>query len=468
MKQMVIWIQISLFAVFFGLECDSSLSAKITDKADILMQQTMAGGDSKALSATKDGIGLDHDKLTIRQMLGKKPENSPGKIKPKNPDGTVGEKPLDKKGTGENKHSTDTDAGRQPDTTDVKKQKPAQEKLTTYITGLPFRDARTKTILVQSQYSIQICDAVVEGLKRIIPASVIKYNEPGRCIPATDENVELLFDIVYNPGATPDMNMKQIIKQFMEPYKVDVIIFGQYIDQESSINVKPIAVFRKENKFATKSFIFSKEEYLCPDQSDIKTLCTGAQKISMEVVEKMEDKISLPTPQKVILQSSPRSVSVLAPSENQTTGLDSAVFSCIFDAMVKGTIEAAKNDLTLKFDAKTPIIKNSRENLDLVNTVLHDMKQPFNEKLAALEKKLMGPKGVDLLITGLYSDNDSEVVLKPIVIDQHQKAIFGKLLIFSKKEFMHADPSHPEKFILSKDAENKISETTRLLLQQLN
>jgi hypothetical protein len=157
-----------------------------------------------------------------------------------------------------------------------------------YVTRLTFIDAKTRS-QTQTLDSELINGAVVDGIQRAATANPsLKFNAPGHTIKDTMGNVNQLINLVFDPNLTPNERLMKIINEMMEPAHVDVIITGQFVDDQKKIKVKPFIIIKKSQKIVAKSLMFLKNEYICTDpvNQNKKALCSNAyEEIAQSVKE---------------------------------------------------------------------------------------------------------------------------------------------------------------------------------------
>lgn len=161
----------------------------------------------------------------------------------------------------------------------------------TYVTRLSFIDAKTRT-QIQTLESELINEAVVDGIQQACKANpALKFNVPGHMIKDTAGNVNKLIDFIFDPNLTPAERNLKIIKGMMDPAQVDVIVTGQFVDEQEKIQVKPITIVKRNEKTVAKSLTFLKENYICKDPVNPKkkALCSNTyEEIAQAVKELLE------------------------------------------------------------------------------------------------------------------------------------------------------------------------------------
>ena len=145
---------------------------------------------------------------------------------------------------------------------------------------------------IQTMDSELINEAVVDGIeqaRKVNPA--IKFNVPGHKIRNTDDNVNKLIGRMFDINLTPSEKILNIINNMMEPAGVDVIVTGQFIDEQDRINMKPVVIIKSTQKILAKSLTFLKADYICTDTVDSrkKALCPKTyEEIAQAVKELLE------------------------------------------------------------------------------------------------------------------------------------------------------------------------------------
>jgi len=166
---------------------------------------------------------------------------------------------------------------------------PSQGQSHVYVTQLEFIDAITK-MRMPSEESALIDKAVVTGITRAVQTNPqLKYNDANHTIENTPANVQKLIDIIFDPLLTPEKRMGQIISDIMSPAKVDVIVTGQYVDNQQTLQVRPFTIVKASQKIVSKALDFKKDEYFCPDPVDKnrKALCQNAHESIAQAVKEL-------------------------------------------------------------------------------------------------------------------------------------------------------------------------------------
>lgn len=156
-----------------------------------------------------------------------------------------------------------------------------------YISQLSFIDVKTKEIVAETNEVRLINEAVQQGIRqaeKVNPS--LKFNADGHEIKNTSSNVNRLTAEFYNANRTPDENMTAVINDFMDPENVDVIITGQYMDNDTVILVKPLLISKQDRKQVAKMLRFNKDEYICGD-----ALCVNAYESISKAVKDLLDSL---------------------------------------------------------------------------------------------------------------------------------------------------------------------------------
>ncbi len=174
-----------------------------------------------------------------------------------------------------------------------KKFTPASGQSNIYVTQLSFIDAKTRTIIAQPEEVELINKAVNDGIKRAQGTNpALKFNEQGHTIKNTDDNVNKLIDIIFDPGLTPNERSDKIIRDLMNPNGVDVIVTGSYVDDGGEkLAIKPMTIVKGSRKAVVKTVSLLKKDYICPDPANAakKALCKDAhEEIAKAVKELLE------------------------------------------------------------------------------------------------------------------------------------------------------------------------------------
>lgn len=170
-----------------------------------------------------------------------------------------------------------------------------QPKQKIYVTHLSFIDARTQSTMAQTEVRDLIDEAVIRGMNMGKKSNdYLEINAFGHEIPNNDAHVNQLINIVYDPTLTTSYKVDQIINKLMNPYKIDVIVSGQYIDDAKNpmILIRPFAIVKAREKIITRNLQFTRDELLCQDPNSKKNmLCRGAYDQISQAVKELLDEI---------------------------------------------------------------------------------------------------------------------------------------------------------------------------------
>jgi hypothetical protein len=147
-------------------------------------------------------------------------------------------------------------------------------------------DAQTRYTIVDTEISVLINEAVVKGMNMGSQMNdSVAVNEVGHRIPNTDANLNQLINIIFDPNLTKIEKINKIINDIMAPHHVDIIVTGQYIDEEKNplMSIQPVLIVKSSKEILTFTLQFKKMELMCKDKRTKKEiLCDGA---SMQISE---------------------------------------------------------------------------------------------------------------------------------------------------------------------------------------
>ena len=175
-----------------------------------------------------------------------------------------------------------------------RKIKPLSGPNIIYVSHLSFMEPTTGSSLFKTELGSLLNYAIVDGINLLFSKqtdSIIKHNEPDHMINDTDNNLNTLVNIIFDPNLTKSEKITKIIKEMMIPNNIDVIITGQYIDKGSEIDVRPLIIDSFDQKVVTKVAVFPKNQFICknPNNQNVMTLCQSAHdEISVLVKELLE------------------------------------------------------------------------------------------------------------------------------------------------------------------------------------
>ncbi|MCI5127374.1 MAG: hypothetical protein D3905_15585 [Candidatus Electrothrix sp. AS4_5] len=156
-----------------------------------------------------------------------------------------------------------------------------------YVAQLSFIDGKSKKILQNTKEVRLINQAVVQGIRQAELANpYLKFNQTGHIIHDTEENIRYLTSNFYNSNRTPEENLNAVVQGVMAPAEVDVIVTGQYIDNDTSVVLAPLLISRQDKKQISKRLVFNKHDYICGQQ-----LCTNAHEEIAKAVKSLLDSL---------------------------------------------------------------------------------------------------------------------------------------------------------------------------------
>jgi len=161
-----------------------------------------------------------------------------------------------------------------------KKQDDACSK-NTYISNLCFIDPTSGGSMMLTEAGTLIDRVVTNAIRKFDQQNLCqKYNYMGHAIENSDANVNHLVYIVFDSILSPFEKSQKIIDEIMEPYGIDALITGQYIDKGQVIDVIPVILIKTDNYLYIEHEhnTFPKDEFLCsdPNNPNVKVLCRGA------------------------------------------------------------------------------------------------------------------------------------------------------------------------------------------------
>jgi len=167
------------------------------------------------------------------------------------------------------------------------KLRPPSGQNNIYVSYLTFMDPTTGTSLLQTEVGSLLDNAISDALTFSNQTyNYIKHNEPGHIIKNTDNNMNTLVNITFDPNLTKGEKISKIINILMKPNNVDIILTGQYIDKGNTIDVRPLVIVASEQKVVTKVAQIKKDQFICNDQY-VKTLCQDAHEEIAKLVKEL-------------------------------------------------------------------------------------------------------------------------------------------------------------------------------------
>jgi len=132
----------------------------------------------------------------------------------------------------------------------------------------------------------------------------------------------------------------------------------------------------------------------------------------------------------------------------------------IDNSIIKGIKLAQKKDSSIKYNEPGHLIHDIKANVNKLNSILLDPNLTKQEKITKIINDMMKPNDVDVIVTGIYIDKDSEVDIRLTAILKHEKKVFTKFASF-KKEFVLSPKT------LCDETEKISKAATELLLKKL-
>lgn len=108
-------------------------------------------------------------------------------------------------------------------------------------------------------------------------------------------------------------------------------------------------------------------------------------------------------------------------------------------AVQQGIRQAERANPNLKFNAYGHTIRNTAANVNSLIDNFYNIHRTPEENMDAVIKYVMDPADVDVIITGQYIDIGATILLKPLLISKLDRKEVGKMLRFSKNEYICGD-----------------------------
>jgi hypothetical protein len=142
--------------------------------------------------------------------------------------------------------------------------------------------------------------------------------------------------------------------------------------------------------------------------------------------------------------------------------------SLINHAIARGLSMLNRHFARLAVNEPGHIIPNTDANVNRLFNILFDPNLTPKQKLDIINDEIMAPNNVDVIVTGLYVDdeNNSAISFRPVLIVKYLERIVTKSLQFTKYELICRDPNG-KKEILCQKAHDKIIQAFSHLLEQL-
>lgn len=139
----------------------------------------------------------------------------------------------------------------------------------------------------------------------------------------------------------------------------------------------------------------------------------------------------------------------------------------IVRAVKKGMDSAASENKLLRVTDNAQSTADADDEANRLTNIFYEPNLTKQQKIVRIVNSLMRPKSVDLMVSGLYiEDNKSDMItVRPMVIYGHEKRIGTENLQFRKAEFLRRDPV-TNRSVLSREAERRIVQAVRILLKR--
>ncbi len=166
---------------------------------------------------------------------------------------------------------------------------PGGGKKKVYVSNLSFMDGVTKTQFLSDEAKL-IDEAVRDGMQAAADNDPnIVVNDPDHTVPNTDNSVNQLVDIWYNPNLTNDEKYAKAVSDLMDLHGVGILITGIVVDGGSFIQVRPMGVSKPDATIKTKDLRYTNRDELFVDVNGTLALSPKAheeiQKAVKEILE---------------------------------------------------------------------------------------------------------------------------------------------------------------------------------------
>lgn len=142
---------------------------------------------------------------------------------------------------------------------------PETERKPIFACLLGFADVKTARQGAESPHAKLMTNVVFDEIEKVLKQKTdYLINQPGHQIHPTQKIISDLFNIVLDARKTLQEKRSEIIISYMKPYKMDVLVFGQFDENDNSIILRTAIFDIRKNDIPVKSFTFSKKEYFCP------------------------------------------------------------------------------------------------------------------------------------------------------------------------------------------------------------
>jgi hypothetical protein len=141
----------------------------------------------------------------------------------------------------------------------------------------------------------------------------------------------------------------------------------------------------------------------------------------------------------------------------------------INNAVLAGIQNAAQTNPALLFNQPNHSLENTQANVDKLIELMTDENKDPDQRLGSIVSELMEPNGVDVIVTGTYTDlaKEDQISLEPIVINRSSRKALSKELKFAKSEYICPDPNNAAKKALCANTHEEIAKVVKELLEAL-
>ncbi|MCI5190484.1 MAG: hypothetical protein D3905_12005, partial [Candidatus Electrothrix sp. AS4_5] len=125
-------------------------------------------------------------------------------------------------------------------------------------------------------------------------------------------------------------------------------------------------------------------------------------------------------------------------SDSKSIMVQTEEAALINEAVQDGIERASKLNTSLAFNTAGHTIKNTDANVKQLTQIVYDRNKTPEERIAQIIDDIMEPNGVDVIVTGQYTDrgNSEPILLKPFLIVKKEKKIVTRSLQFDRKEYI--------------------------------
>jgi len=139
----------------------------------------------------------------------------------------------------------------------------------------------------------------------------------------------------------------------------------------------------------------------------------------------------------------------------------------INSAVLKGIHLAQKKYKFIKHNVPGHTLRNTEENTIKLKKISMDRALTKHQKMDRIINELMKPAKIDIIVTGIYFDNQKTIEVRPFIVNRKHRKIVTKQTIFDKERFLCPDPNNPGKKNLCQDAIDEIAVIVKELLSNI-